>query len=113
MKKSLGWTTVAVAAAGFALVSGNAFAEAKANISKARAEQIALEKAPGGKIRSAELEHEKGALVWSFDILRPGTRDITEVLVNTHTGAVLEVTTESPAREHAEARAEAHEAKSK
>lgn len=99
-------------ATGAALLFNPALAGGRAKIPKAQAEQIALGKAPGGRIRSAELEHEKGALVWSFDITMPGTRDITEVLVNADTGAVVEVSKETPKQQHDEvledARAAAH-----
>src|ERR1700736_1310061 len=50
----------------------------QAKITKAEAEQIALAKVSHGVVKRAEIEKEKGHLVWSFDIARPGTRDITE-----------------------------------
>ncbi len=73
-------------------------------LTRKQAEQVALERAPG-RAKSAELENEKGALVWSFDIL---TADggITEVLVNADTGSIVEVSRESVANEKAEAREE-------
>lgn len=70
---------------------------AQAKITKAQAEKIALEKVPDGKIESAEIENENHALVWSFDIVKPGSRNITEVLVNAKTGKVISLSTESPA----------------
>ena len=75
-------------------------------LTRKQAEQVALERAPG-RAKSAELENEKGALVWSFDIL---TADggITEVLVNADTGSIVEVSRESVANEKAEAREEDH-----
>ncbi|MGH8162923.1 MAG: PepSY domain-containing protein [Rhodanobacteraceae bacterium] len=69
----------------------------QAKIHRAQAEQIALAKVPGGKIQSAEIENEHHALVWSFDIATPGTRTITEVLVNAKTGKIVDVSTEKPA----------------
>ena len=102
MKKMLGIATAILAIAGLSGVAGSAFAKENPKISKAQAEKTALEKAPGGKIKSSELEHEKEALVWSFDITMPGTRDITEVLVNADTGAVVDVSKETPKQQRAE-----------
>jgi hypothetical protein len=67
----------------------------QAKISKTQAEKIALEKVPNGKIESAEIENEHNALVWSFDIANPGTKNITEVLVNAKTGKIVDVSTEN------------------
>ena len=69
--------------------------ESEAKISRAEAERIALTKAPGGTVKEGELEKEHGKLVWSFDISRPGTSDITEVQVDAKTGAVVSVEDES------------------
>ena len=49
--------------------------EAKAKISKEAAAKIALEKVPKGKVKEAELEKEKGKLIWSFALATPGTTD--------------------------------------
>jgi uncharacterized membrane protein YkoI len=78
----------------------------QAAIKKAQAERIALARVPHGTITSAEIENEHGKLVWSFDIATPGTPDITEVLVNAKTGAIISVSKENPAQQAAEARAE-------
>ncbi|MEO6184020.1 MAG: PepSY domain-containing protein [Verrucomicrobiota bacterium] len=69
--------------------------EGQAKISKSEAERIALEKAPGGTIKEGELEKEHGKLIWSFDISKPGTKDITEVQVDAISGAVVSVQDES------------------
>ena len=77
---------------------------AQAKISKTQAEHIAMEKVPGAKIQSAEIENEHHALVWSFDMVKTGSKNVTEVLVNAKTGKIVEVTTETPndqAKEHA------------
>lgn len=77
---------------------------AQAKISKTQAEQIAMAKVPGAKIQSAEIENEHNALVWSFDMVKTGSKNVTEVLVNAKTGKIVEVTTETPndqAKEHA------------
>ncbi|MEI7730713.1 MAG: PepSY domain-containing protein [Verrucomicrobiota bacterium] len=69
---------------------------AQAKVTRADAEKIALGKAPGGTIKESEIEKEKGKLVWSFDIATPGTKDITEVLVDAMTGEVVSVEKETP-----------------
>ena len=78
----------------------------QASIMRYQAEKIALTKVPGGVIKSGELEKEKGRLVWSFDIARPGTRNLTEVHVDAKNGHIVSVKTETPAQEAAEARQE-------
>ena len=75
---------------------------AEAKVSRAQAEQIALAKVPGGKVKDAELEKEDGKLIWSFDIVTPGTKDITEVQVDALTGAVIDVTKETVAQQEKE-----------
>jgi uncharacterized membrane protein YkoI len=77
---------------------------AQAKISKTQAEHIAMAKVPHAKIQSAEIENEHHALVWSFDMVKNGSKDITEVLVNAKTGKIVDVSTETPsdqAKEHA------------
>jgi len=69
---------------------------AQAKISKADAEKIALARVPGGTIKEGELEKEKGKLIWSFDIAKPGAKDITEVNVDALTGAIVAVEIETP-----------------
>ncbi len=82
---------------------------AEAKVDRTHAEMIAIGAAHGGKTKSAELEREKGHLVWSFDIAKPHASTITEVLVDAKTGKVLSVQNENAAKEAAEARAEAHQ----
>ena len=69
---------------------------AQAKISKADAEKIGLGKVPSGVMQSSEIEKENGKLVWSLDIATPGTKDITEVLVDAQTGAVISMEAETP-----------------
>jgi len=76
--------------------------EAQAKITRADAEKIALAKVPDGKIKSGEIENEKGKLIWSFDIATPGTKDITEVNVDAMTGQVIAVDKETAADEKKE-----------
>lgn len=84
---------------------------AQAKVSEAAARQTALTKAPGGKIESSELEVEHGKLLWSFDIKRPGMRNITEVQVDAKTGKILSVESETPKKQVLEAVAERKEHK--
>jgi Peptidase propeptide and YPEB domain len=77
-----------------------------AKITKTEAEQIALAKVSHGTVKTAEIEKEKGHLVWSFDIARPGTRDITEILIDAKTGKIISTQTESPSEQAKEAAAD-------
>ena len=76
--------------------------QAQAKISKEQAQQTALAKAPGGTVKEAELEKEKGKLIWSFDIATPGSKDITEVGVDAITGEVVSVENETPEQQKKE-----------
>ena len=73
--------------------------QAQAKITKDQAQQTALAKAPGGTVKEAELEKEKGKLIWSFDIATPDSKDITEVNVDAITGDVVGVEKEKPENE--------------
>ena len=84
---------------------------AQVKVSKADAEKTALGKVPGGSIKEAELEKEAGKLVWSFDITTPGTKDITEVLVDAKTGDVVSMDRETPEKQAEEKAAEARKQK--
>ena len=79
---------------------------AKAKITEAQAQSIALAKVPNGKIKEGGIENEKDRLVWSFDIAVPGTADITEVQVDANSGEIVSVATETPKDEAREARSE-------
>jgi uncharacterized membrane protein YkoI len=85
--------------------------EAQAKITKAEAQKIALDKVPGGTIKEAELEKEKGKLIWSFDVATPGTKDITEVNVDALTGAVVDVSKETVAGQEKEKKEDADDKK--
>lgn len=63
--------------------------ESQAKITRQQAEATALAQVPDGTIKESELEKEKGKLIWSFDMARPGTPDITEVTVDAITGTVV------------------------
>lgn len=96
-KIALATLVAALAAAGCASEQQQQAAwRAQAKISQEQAQQTALANAPGGTIKEAELEKEKGKLIWSFDIAIPGSKDITEVGVDALTGAVVSVAKETP-----------------
>ena len=78
--------------------------KAEAKISMADAKKTALAEVPGGKIKSSELEREKGNLIYSFDIKVKGKKGIEEVNVDAISGKVI-------AHEHEDAKAEKKEAK--
>ncbi|MEY2438831.1 MAG: hypothetical protein QOI34_216 [Verrucomicrobiota bacterium] len=78
----------------------------QAKITKTEAERIALAHVSHGVVKSAEIEKEKGHLVWSFDIARPGADDITEILVDAKTGKIISTQTESPREQAKEAAAD-------
>jgi uncharacterized membrane protein YkoI len=108
-------TVLALALAAVATTSSGLAAQSEAEllkqaeITKSQAEKIALAKVPHGKTQSAEIENEHHALVWSFDIVKPSSREIAEVLVNAKTGKIISVGTETPndqAKEHAADKAE-------
>jgi uncharacterized membrane protein YkoI len=98
----------------FALNSSFAFADpasqaklaAEARISEADARTTALAKVPGGTVSSSELEKEHGKLIWSFDIAKVGSRNITEVQVDAKTGKIVSTRIETPDKERKEAIAE-------
>lgn len=82
---------------------------AQATVSQADAEKTALAKVPMGTVKSAELENEHGALVWSFDIATPKSKNIHEILVNAKTGKIIHTELETPkaqAKENAQDKAE-------
>jgi uncharacterized membrane protein YkoI len=66
----------------------------------------ALRKVPGGVIREAELEEEKGRLVYSFDIRESGKSGIREIVIDAKTGEIVSDEHENEAEERAEQKAE-------
>ena len=83
----------------------------QAKVSKEIAAKTALAKVTGGTIKSSELEHEHGALVWSFDIAIPKSRNIHEVQVDALTGAVAHMEIETPKDQAEELEQDKKEAK--
>lgn len=81
----------------------------QAKITKERAQEIALKRAPG-TVEGSELEREHGKLVYSFDI-RNSKGTIDEVQVSAITGKVVRVEHETKKQEEAEKRKEAKEKK--
>ncbi|HVR82115.1 MAG TPA: PepSY domain-containing protein [Luteimonas sp.] len=86
---------------------------AQTKITQAAAEKIALAKVPSGMVKSAELEQEHGALVWSFDIATPKSSNIHEILVNAKTGKIVHTEIETPKAQAKETAADKLEKKSK
>ena len=81
----------------------------QARITRVAAEKTALAKVPSGIVKSAELEREHGALVWSFDIATPKSRDIHEILVNAKSGAIVYTEIETPKAQAEESAADKRE----
>jgi hypothetical protein len=78
---------------------------AQAKITGEAAMRSALSRVPGGHVESAELEKEKGHLVYSFDIVSPHKSGVEEVQVDARSGKVISQHHESPtaeAKEHAD-----------
>jgi Peptidase propeptide and YPEB domain len=89
--------------------SSQAALSKEAKITMEQAQKTALAKEPG-KIKSKELEREKGRLIYSFDIKT--TDGIHEVNIDAMTGEVVEDTVESAAAEAQEKAADKKQKKS-
>ena len=98
--------SVAVAASALANASSQAADTAvkpsAGTLPRAVAEKIALARVRSGRILEGELEVEHERLVWSFDIARPKSAEITEVQIDAHDGSVVSVSRETPAEEQKE-----------
>jgi len=68
----------------------------RAKITAVVATTTAQSRVPNGKIVSAEIEEEKGKLIYSFDIKTEGKSGIDEVNVDAMDGTVLSVQHETP-----------------
>src|SRR5215470_3504097 len=75
----------------------------QARITKHQAKRIALARVKHGTIKSAELEKENGVLIWSFDVVQPGKKNLTEVWVDAKTGKITSVDVETASTEKKEA----------
>ena len=91
--------------------AAHASLKSQTKISEADAKAIALKDYPNGTVKSAELEKEKGHLVYSFDITTPGKNTVDEILIDAVSGKVVSREVETPRMQKAEARKEAREAK--
>jgi uncharacterized membrane protein YkoI len=80
---------------------------AQAKVSETNARATALQHVPDGTVAASELEQEHGKLIWSFDIKRPNSKDITEVQVDAKTGAIVSTQVETPADQAGEKAADA------
>ncbi len=78
----------------------------EAKVTEATAQKTALANAPGGTIRSTELEKEPGRLIWSFDIATPRSQNVTEVQVDATSGNIVSTQIEPPADQAKEATAD-------
>lgn len=81
----------------------------EAKITKLQATKTALAQVPAGKVRSSELEREKGKLIYSFDIKVAGKSGIEEINVDAMTGSIVAHEHEGPKAEKKEAVKEAKE----
>ncbi len=75
---------------------------AKVSCAEARKAALAALGKPNLRIRSAELEEEKGKLLYSFDVERTGHQGVEEVQIDALSGQVISVAHETPATEAAE-----------
>lgn len=91
---------IAIAAFAVSLAVSPLFAATAKKISLKQARTIALKEA-SGKVESSELEHERGTLVYSFDI-RNAKGTIDEVLVSAYDGHIVAHEHENKAQEAAE-----------
>ena len=79
--------------------------ETHPKISESHARSIAQARVPKGHVKSHELEHEGGRLIYSFEFTVPGKSGVEEVNVDAHSGKVVGVEHESPQKEKKEAAA--------
>lgn len=81
----------------------------EAKISRAEAAKTALAQVPNGVIKSEELEREHGKLIWSFDVAKNDTKNITEVQVDAKSGKIVSIQVETPRNQAKEAAADKKE----
>jgi uncharacterized membrane protein YkoI len=60
-----------------------------AAIPDARARQLALARTGGGRIIKGDIESENGVLLYTYEIVQPGTAGVTIIDVDATTGSVL------------------------
>jgi hypothetical protein len=71
----------------------------QARVTKHEAKRIALARVKRGAIKCVELEKENGVLIWSVDVARPPSKDLTDVWVDATTGKITAVEVETPITE--------------
>jgi hypothetical protein len=103
----------ALRAQGVAVTEDKPGLKARAKVSAEAATASAQAKVPKGTVVKAELEEEKGTLIYSFDIKTAGKSGIDEVAVDAMTGKVLSVEHESAKAEAKEAAADKQRAEAK
>ena len=86
---------------------------ARAHVTPDSARALARGRVPAAQIAAAEIEMEKGKLVYSFDMKTRGRGGIDEVLIDAMTGAVISVAHEGPAQEAAERAQDARDCRAK
>jgi len=104
-------TLIIIASAPSTVLAAASKSPPKPKITMEEARATALARVPGGKVRSAELEHEHGRLVYSFDISVPGHAGIEEVQVDANRGTIVSHVHETPSMERKEAQQEKAKAK--
>ena len=102
MRKTL--TTALVA---FAVTSPLQAKTALPRIAEPAARTTALALVPHSVVKANELETEHGRLIYSYDVAQPGRSGIEEVQISAMTGRLVSRHHESPAKERAEAVADA------
>jgi uncharacterized membrane protein YkoI len=88
------------------LAAGVSAKTPKARISMQSARATALAYVPNGRVRSAELETEKGRLIYSFDIEVPHRPGVEEIQISALDGKLISREHETPAAESREAKAD-------
>ena len=96
MKRAIYTLSAILAISTFAAAAPKA-AHSGAKLTMKQAQAKALKAAPG-KVKSKELEKEKGKLIYSFDI-QTANDGIHEVNIDARTGKLVENSKESPAAE--------------
>jgi uncharacterized membrane protein YkoI len=93
-------------------ITGSAASAApRPHVSMQAARTAALSFVPHGRIRSGELETERGRQVYSFDIAVPNRAGIEEIQIDAADGKLISRRHETDAAEATEMRSEARERK--
>jgi hypothetical protein len=109
--KTLAIVGAIILSLGSTSVAGAKSKKQKPAISMKQARATAIQALPGATIKSAELEHEDGQFIYSFDMKT--STGIKEVWVDAMTGKVTQTKDETPADERNEKAQERNEKKRK